>query len=153
MHVATFSEPSTLARKTSKKKGTKRGVEWAHHVFLKMRWCCFQKKISKKLSKLVPACRNYSLPNLTRFMETQCRNKSIQVKPRWNAISLADSKPGECVRYRKVVLRCGPARQCAVAWSPVEGVRWQKLRPADLLRCDLQTQRALDIGSVFTWDE
>jgi len=67
MHVATFSEPSTLARKTSKKKGTKRGVEWAHHVFFENALMLFSKKNIKKIIKISPCLSKLQLAKFDAF--------------------------------------------------------------------------------------
>jgi len=56
-----FRRSYLKANKVSKSEGTRK-VEHAHH---------FQKcadAVSQKISKLVHACRTYSLPNLARFL-------------------------------------------------------------------------------------
>ena len=49
-----------------KKSDGMRTVEYAYHSWK------YADADHRKLSKLVHACRNYSLPNLARFSETQC---------------------------------------------------------------------------------
>jgi len=50
---------------------------WMGTSFLKVCWCC----LLKKLSKLVRACRNFRLPNLARFIATQCIFRAASVIP------------------------------------------------------------------------
>jgi len=68
------SFPSQLLKsnKVSKSEGT-REVEHAYHFKL-----CAD-AVYKKISKLVNACRNYSLRKLARFFETQCRNAGFKI--------------------------------------------------------------------------
>ena len=60
-----FCRSYLKANKFSKSKGTRK-VEYAYH-FRK-----YTDTVYQKFSKLVCACRNYSLPKLARFFETQC---------------------------------------------------------------------------------
>jgi len=59
------------ANKVSKSEGTRK-VEYAYHL-----WKCAS-AVYQKLSTLVRACRNYSLPKLACFFETQCRWRTVR---------------------------------------------------------------------------
>jgi len=82
LHNRFFSEPLTVywgkhvvlhhfhhshlkANKVSKSEGTRK-VKYAYYC-----WKCAD-AVDRKLSKLVHACRSYSLPKLAHFFETQC---------------------------------------------------------------------------------